>query len=89
MRPRTTVESFNYDPLNLLDRNLQALFHMVDQFAVAMKEKLRKKSEEHWRGWDLLSEADCVELIRVQLAKLDPVDMANLSAFLWNAKEGD
>jgi hypothetical protein len=82
---KVIVSSFAVDPENALDPNLQALFHLVDAFAQDMKAKLRKKHDEGWRGWDLMSKIELLEVVRVQMTKgPDPVDLANLAAFLWN-----
>lgn len=64
---------------------------MVDAFAEEMKEKLRKKWWERWDGWDepeKLSGDKLVELLKQQAnrADMDPIDVANFAAFVWNRR---
>jgi len=82
---KIVVSEFKVDPENPLDPNLQALFNLVDLFAQEMKAKLRKKHDEGWRGWDILPKTVVMQNIGGQMIKgPDPVDLANLAAFLWN-----
>ena len=61
----------------------QALDALVDDFAEAMKKRLRKKFVEGKEGWDNPNWP--IEDIRKQLfACRDPIDIANFAAFLWN-----
>lgn len=64
-----------------------ALDTLVDQFAAAMKAKLRRAALERGRsGWD--DPAWSVDDVRAALLqhveKGDPVDVANFAAFWWN-----
>jgi hypothetical protein len=67
----------------------EALSALVDDFAKAMKEKLRKRWSEGRTGWD--DPNWTVEDMKKQLIehvdKGDPVDIANFAAFIWNRHE--
>lgn len=81
---------------------MNALNALVDDFAVAMKKKLIKKFKEGKSGWDdpewdpdqikdAMIEHCGVEFsmthVRVSGHELvDPVDVANFAAFLWNRR---
>lgn len=82
---------------------MKALDALVDDFAGAMKKKLRKKFVEGKQGWDdpewslgsmrqqLVEHAGVSfdwETTRVQAPEsIDPVDVANFAAFMWNRTE--
>lgn len=70
---------------------LESLEMMVDAFAQEMKEKLRKKWMERQDGWDepkKLSDGKLIELLMQQVgrADMDPIDVANFAAFIWNRR---
>lgn len=81
----------------------KALDALVDDFADAMKAKLRKKFLEGKEGWDdpewplHVIQADLIEHAGVEMHTtgvtlkghevLDPVDIANFAAFWWNRTE--
>lgn len=72
---------------------VEALEFLVDCFAISMKEKLIKKQSEGWGGWlsDEFTEEEIVIRIEAQfeqrpIPEIDPVDIANLAAFLWNKR---
>lgn len=82
-----------------------ALDALVDDFAQAMKKKLRRKFMQGREGWDdpRWAKESIVERIREQIDKaqvtgyddlgqrvhkpIDPVDVANFCAFLWNRED--
>lgn len=73
------------DPLPLGE--IRALNDCVDDFAVDMRRKLRKKAIEGSSGWDdpwTLSRAKIIRQIKRHLRKGDMVDVANLAMFAWN-----
>ena len=68
---------------------------MVDAFASEMKAKLHRKLVEPgwkpgtshlWDQPDKLSDDDLVNRLKEQVSRadIDPVDVANYAAFLWN-----
>lgn len=58
----------------------------VDMFAAAMKAKLAMKREQGLSGWETLELSQLTFLLHRQVNKeeLDPIDVANYAAFLWN-----
>ncbi len=82
---------------------MKALDALVDDFAEAMKQKLRKKHMEGRCGWDDLEwqtyemRDQLIEHAGVRIHTtgvslldpdaVDPVDVANIAAFMWNRQE--
>lgn len=70
-----------------LEAQEKALSALVDEFAVAMKEKLIAKLHEGYCGWD---DSDLVPILERKLSEHigrgpgQRVDAANLAAMLWN-----
>ena len=65
----------------------------VDEFSVAMKERLREKMKEGWKGWDDPNATLDIELvngIKNKANSPDPdyqtVDIANLCMMLWRRR---
>lgn len=58
----------------------------IDMFAEAMKAKLKLKRAEGWSGWEVAEPDRLIFLLSSQVNKenLDPIDVANYAAFLWN-----
>ena len=58
----------------------------VDKLAQAMKDKLTKKREEGYGGWDKphCTNGNLSDLLRIHVKKGDPVDVANFCAFLFS-----
>ena len=85
---RITMRTFEPDPDNAHDPEVQALFRLIDAFALEMKGKLLNKFRDGWRGWDIMAPVDAEQALRMQLVKkpMDPVDIANFCAFLFNAE---
>lgn len=64
----------------------RALNNLVNAFARAMKAKLKKKRLQGFSGWsnpDWTPE-DMMDALKTHLKEGDPVDIANLAAFIWN-----
>lgn len=62
----------------------------VEAFAITMLEKLKKKQQSRWRGWNdsgLAWPCDCRRRLREHLSRGDPIDVANFAMFLWNLSE--
>jgi hypothetical protein len=62
----------------------------VDEFAAAMKAKLRKKREQGRGGWD--DKVTCPpgllqQMLLDHLAKGDPLDIANFAMMIWHRGE--
>ena len=55
----------------------------VDKLAKAMKDKLAKKREQGYRGWETCKHGDLVQLLINHVDKGDPIDVANFCAFLF------
>ena len=55
----------------------------VDKLAQAMKNKLAKKREQGYHGWETCKHGDLVQLLINHVDKGDPVDVANFCAFLF------
>ena len=55
----------------------------VDKLARAMKNKLAKKREQGYRGWETCKHGDLVQLLINHVDKGDPIDVANFCAFLF------
>lgn len=57
----------------------------VDKLAQAMKDKLAKKREEGYGGWDKphCTNGNLSDFLRIHVKKGDPVDVANFCAFLF------
>lgn len=55
----------------------------VDKLAKAMKDKLAKKREQGYHGWETCKHGDLVQLLINHVDKGDPVDVANFCAFLF------
>ena len=55
----------------------------VDKLAQAMKDKLAKKREQGYRGWETCKHGDLVQLLINHVDKGDPIDVANFCAFLF------
>lgn len=65
----------------------RALDELVDQFAAAMKAKLRRAGVEKGRsGWDdpKWTPEEIKAALLAHVDKGDPVDVANFAAFWWN-----
>lgn len=65
----------------------EALDALVDQFAAAMKKKLRQAAVTNGKcGWDDVDwlHSDIRLAAYDHIAKGDPVDVANFAAFWWN-----
>jgi hypothetical protein len=61
----------------------------VDQFAEAMKRKLKRKRDEGRGGWDDPGECAVEDLARMlvdHVRKGDPVDIANFSMMLFHRR---
>ena len=69
---------------------IKALEALIDHFAEAVKDKLRKKYLQGYKGWD--DENWTTERLREDMAdhlyKGDPVDIGAFAAFLWNRMPG-
>lgn len=64
----------------------------VDEFAAAMKAKLREKREQGRGGWDDPGQCEPRTLARMLLDHLhkgDPVDVANFAMMLWHRNGGN
>ena len=64
---------------------------MVSAFAREMKKKLREKMREGYHGWDDPDSFNPKAIMRAlvdHVDKGDPVDVANVAAFLWNMEGG-
>ncbi len=55
----------------------------VDKLAQAMKNKLAKKREQGYKGWETCKHGDLVQLLINHVDKGDPIDVANFCAFLF------
>ena len=55
----------------------------VDKLARAMKNKLAKKREQGYHGWETCKHGDLVQLLINHVDKGDPIDVANFCAFLF------
>lgn len=55
----------------------------VDKLAEAMKNKLAKKREQGYHGWETCKHGDLVQLLINHVDKGDPIDVANFCAFLF------
>jgi len=71
---------------------IQALDLLVDSFAAEMKEKLHAKAMEGFHGWDSPDDfptQGLVDALKEHAAEesLDPVDVANFCAMIWNRQE--
>lgn len=55
----------------------------VDKLAQAMKNKLAKKREQGYHGWETCKHGDLVQLLINHVDKGDPIDVANFCAFLF------
>lgn len=57
----------------------------IDEFAIAMKQKMAAKASCGWRGWNSgdYRQAFQEALLR-HVVDGDPVDVANYAMFLWN-----
>lgn len=55
----------------------------VDKLAQAMKNKLSKKREQGYHGWETCKHGDLVQLLINHVDKGDPIDVANFCAFLF------
>ena len=55
----------------------------VDKLAEAMKNKLAKKREQGYHGWETCKHSDLVQLLINHVDKGDPIDVANFCAFLF------
>ena len=60
----------------------------VDKLARAMKNKLAKKREQGYHGWETCKHGDLVQLLINHVDKGDPIDVANFCAFLFARGEG-
>ncbi len=65
---------------------IKRLEEAIDQFAEAMKAKLRKKANAGWGGWDYMTQAQIIQRATGHLsrARSDPeqdVDVANFMLF--------
>lgn len=78
-----------------MEQELEKLSDLAFRFADAMREKLWKKYDEGFRGWDDDSDSSALDELRRKLGVCilkynngaDPsqlVDIGNLSAMLWN-----
>lgn len=59
----------------------------VDKLAQAMKNKLAKKREQGYHGWETCKHGDLVQLLINHVDKGDPIDVANFCAFLFTRGE--
>ena len=55
----------------------------VDKLARAMKNKLAKKREQGYHGWETCKHGDLVQLLINHVDEGDPIDVANFCAFLF------
>ena len=55
----------------------------VDKLAQAMKNKLAKKREQGYHGWETCKHGDLVQLLINHVDEGDPIDVANFCAFLF------
>lgn len=55
----------------------------VDKLSQAMKNKLAKKREQGYHGWETCKHGDLVQLLINHVDKGDPIDVANFCAFLF------
>ena len=55
----------------------------MDKLAQAMKNKLAKKREQGYKGWETCKHGDLVQLLINHVDKGDPIDVANFCAFLF------
>jgi hypothetical protein len=71
---------------HVLCAEVAALEALVDDFAKAMKHKLRAKMRHGKKGWDDESwtKPQIMAALKQHAEKGDPVDIANIAAFLWN-----
>jgi hypothetical protein len=71
-----------------LHSELDALYACVDAFALEMKEKLKHKYLNGYRGWDneMWTPDQIIEALKDHLYKpnRDMVDIANIAMFHWN-----
>lgn len=57
----------------------------VDEFADAMKAKLKKSAEEKGRsGWQGCSRLHLITMLQEHIVKNDMVDVANLAMMVWH-----
>lgn len=68
--------------------DLRKLLDCVDDFAEAMKQKLRFKYDEGQRGWDnpAWRVDDVISRLTTHVGKGDMVDVANFAMFAWHKK---
>jgi len=70
---------------------LKELNDAVDEFALAMKKRLKSKAHQGWHGWQAIEWEDDVpnRLLRnaaqaiVKRDRKSLIDVANLAMFLW------
>lgn len=62
---------------------------MVDEFSNLMKNKLIKKSQEGFSGWETCQPWELMEMLEEHIAKGDMVDIANYAAMIWYKKQKD
>lgn len=72
-----------------LDPEEHALCRLVDAIGAEMKKKLIKKyRKDGYSGWDNEANAYSIaSMLAEHVKKGDPVDIANLAAFLWNFQQ--
>lgn len=79
-RLQTTFPDIEFErPLTQADIDNEA----VDKLAQAMKNKLAKKREKGYHGWETCKHGDLVQLLINHVDKGDPIDVANFCAFLF------
>lgn len=79
-RLQTTFPDIEFErPLTQADIDNEA----VDKLAQAMKNKLAKKREKGYHGWETCKHSELVQLLINHVDKGDPIDVANFCAFLF------
>jgi len=84
--------------VRILKEEIKELNRVVDEFAVAMKEKLAEKARDGWCGWDDLEDGTELTRIKEKLGERvvwlligddkQAVNVANFAMMIWyNDKE--
>jgi hypothetical protein len=86
MAPRVTTKDCKPHPASDHPQEVQALFQLVDFFALEMKIRLLEKYHKGKRGWDSESIRNTLKRKLGRPVTREPVDIANLAMFLWNLR---
>jgi hypothetical protein len=71
------------------EHELRQMDDLVDDFAHQMKRKIYRAYDQGRRGWSdpNWTPEQIMESLKDHVEKGDPIDIANLCAFLWNRSQ--